>query len=113
MFEGGGLAAAGLPTGTALGIAVAMAKRGGANRFGVPGIGHIAADPFASSDRVGRGQHGGLGAYETRPFLIANGGAFPAGRSAAPSSTIDIAPTLLHHLGAPRAGMDGRSLRPV
>ena len=110
VFEGEELAAAGLPTGTALGIAMAMAKREGANRFGVPGLGYVAADVFMSGDRMGCGQHGGLGAWETRPFLVANGNAFPAGPSDAPSSTIDIAPTLLHHLDVPRGAMDGRSL---
>ena len=112
VFEGEKLAAVGLPTGTALGIAIAMAKREGANRFGVPGLGCVAADAFTSGDRVGFGQHGGLGAYETRPFLIADGSAFPTGRSGAPSATTDIAPTLLHHLDAPGDGMDGRSLLP-
>ena len=112
VFEGEALASAGLPTGTALGIAVAMAKHEGSNRFGVPGLGYVAADPFSNTDRTGCGQHGGLGAWETRPFLITNGTAFPAGRCDTPTSTTDIAPTLLHHLRAPRDAMDGRSLLP-
>ena len=112
VFEGEELSEVGLPTSTALGIAVAMGKREGANRFGVPGLGSVASDVFMSGDREGCGQHGGLGAWETRPFLIAHGNAFPASRSDGASCTVDIAPTLLHHLGAPRGAMDGRSLLP-
>ena len=117
VYAGAELAEIDLPTGTPLGIAFGMAKRDGSNRFGVPGLGYVAADPFSPDDRTGCGQHGGLGPYETRPFLIANGPRESARESAreparvqTPSVTVDIAPTILEHLGAPLEDTDGRSL---
>ncbi len=56
------------------------------------------------------GQHGGLAANEQRPFLFATGGGFAAGRRTAPSSLVDIAPTVLRHLVLPHDGMDGAPL---
>lgn len=109
VYEGEALADIGLPTGTALGIAFGMAKREGSNRFGIPGLGCVAADPMAPDERPGWGQHGGFGPYETRPFLILNG-AGEASRTSVASATVDIAPTVLAHLGAPLDGTDGRSL---
>ena len=110
VFERERLAEIGLPAGTDLGIAFGMAKREGANRFGIPGLGQVAADPLSDSDRVGCGQHGGLGEYETHPFLIANGARATTGLSNEASVTVDIAPTILRHLGEPIDGMDGRAL---
>ncbi|MCP5153445.1 MAG: alkaline phosphatase family protein [Ectothiorhodospiraceae bacterium] len=111
VFVGPELAAVGQATDTALGVAFAMAKRDAPNRFGVRGLGHVAADPFMSSDARGLGQHGGLGPYETNPFLVLDGGGHAPGRSDAPSATVDIAPTIAAWLGIPTDGMDGRPLR--
>ena len=58
------------------------------------------------------GQHGGLARYEQMPFLMIDGAGFAAGSIATvPSSPIDIAPTVLAHLGVPAEGMDGRGLQ--
>ncbi len=63
---------------------------------------------------LGGGQHGGLGAYEQHPFLIVRGGGFGAGvESGGETSAIDLAPTILRHLGLPSGGMDGKPLSPA
>ncbi len=111
VLEGPALGEHGLPDAGVPALAVVMAKRPGANRHGVPGLGFIAADPaMAASDRVGHGQHGGLGAYESAPLLLVEGGGFAPGVRRAPSASIDLAPTILRHLGLPADGMDGVAL---
>ena len=111
-FAGDGLRDVGLRPHAGPSVAFAMAKRDAPNRFGIPGLGHVAADIFMTSDAPGRGQHGGLGRYETRPVLLVSGGGFSPGRSEARTSAVDIAPTILRHLGAVRTEppMDGRPL---
>lgn len=59
---------------------------------------------------IGCGHHGGLGPDETRPFLGLVHPDLPAGEVAQATSLVDIAPTLLHFLGHPAEGMQGRSL---
>jgi arylsulfatase A-like enzyme len=60
------------------------------------------------------GQHGGLARFEQMPFLMIDGAEFAAGTvSDAPTSPIDIAPTVLAHLQVPAEGMDGRGLQGV
>jgi arylsulfatase A-like enzyme len=109
-FIGSALAETGLPTGSALQIAVTLKPDKRANPHGVPGHSHIVRDWLEPKDSTGFGQHGGLGFNEQRPFLfIANGGFVP-GTYPARSSLIDIAPTVLRHLGLPSSGMDGRAL---
>ena len=113
-FAGEALSEVGLRPGAGPAVAFSMAKRAAPNRFGVPGLGHVAADIFTKSDASGRGQHGGLGPWETRPVLMVSGGGFSPGTSGARSSAVDIAPTILRHLGAAEIGppMDGRPLPP-
>ena len=113
-FTGEGLSEVGLRPDAGPAVAFAMAKREALNRFGVPGFGHVAADAFMTSDAPGLGQHGGLGPYETRPVLVVSGGGFSPGESGARSSAVDIAPTILRHLGAAEMDppMDGRPLSP-
>jgi len=110
VYAGAALELVGLAERDGLAIAFSMAKRNEVNRYGVTGFGHVAADRFMKSDAPGLGQHGGLGPYETNPFLIIDGGGFLAGRTASPSRTIDIAPTILHHLELPVEDMDGQPL---
>ena len=113
-FAGEGLREVGLKPGAGPAVAFSMAKREASNRFGIPGLGHVAADAFTTSDAPGRGQHGGLGPYETRPVLVVSGGGFSPGESAVRTSAVDIAPTILRHLGAGETAppMDGRPLPP-
>lgn len=110
VFAGDSMREVGQRTDGSPAIAFSMSKRDEPNRFGVMGLGHVAGDPFTSADRRGRGQHGGLGPYETRPFLIAQGSRVAVGASNTPSRTTDIAPTILAHLGEPVTEMDGAVL---
>lgn len=94
--------------------AVSMARRPEANRYGLPGL-SLAAKPWAGKpDRLGCGQHGGLGAAEQAAIMVADGPGFdPVAISLAPASPVDLAPTILHALGHGDAGvpMNGRPLQ--
>ncbi|MBN9496285.1 MAG: alkaline phosphatase family protein [Alphaproteobacteria bacterium] len=96
------------------GLALAFTLRGDdrTNSYGVPGYSPIV---MASSDervKAGLGSHGGLGRWEQSPFLVAQGGPVPATGAAvtAPTCIVDIAPTILRHLGRDATGMDGKAL---
>jgi arylsulfatase A-like enzyme len=83
-----------------------------ANEHGVPGV----SDGVVTEDErpywLGNGNHGGLARYEQDPFLIVRGPGFTAGAVRdTPTSLVDIAPTVLRHLGLPSDGMDGRLLQ--
>lgn len=72
-----------------------------------------AAKPSAGKpNRLGCGQHGGLGAYEQMPFLMIEGRGFmPGAVRGEPSSVIDLAPTILRHLNISADGCEGRPLQ--
>jgi arylsulfatase A-like enzyme len=110
VYAGDALEDIGLAPRGGLAIAFSMGKRNTVNRHGIPGFGHVAGDRFMPSNTPGHGQHGGLGPYETQPFLIVEGGNFSVGTSDEATCTIDIAPTLLRHLGLATNGMDGAVL---
>ena len=107
---GGELAEVGLPTDTALQVAVAMAADDRVNPHGVAGSAAIVADPGDPESKIGFGQHGGLGGHEQRPFLIAEGGGFARRVEPGPTCLVDIAPTVLRHLRMDHDDMDGRPL---
>jgi hypothetical protein len=89
--------------------AVNMGRRDDCNPYGVPGRRWVAAEP-GKPDAKGKGQHGGWGPDETRPFLIVD---VAGGRTVTlrqPTSLIDIAPTLLAFLGLPTDGTEGTPL---
>ena len=92
-------------------IAFSMAKQDRVNRFGISGHGHVMKDIFTTTDSSGFGQHGGLGRYETNPMLVVNGGEFETGVSLAQTSAVDLAPTILCHLGISGYEMDGKPLQ--
>ena len=96
------------PDGTLV-AAIDTAQTDGPNAHGVPGERWMIEDGEATP-AIGCGHHGGLGAQETRPFLLIDHPSLGAGRIASTTRLTDIAPTLLDFLGAPRSGMDGRSL---
>jgi arylsulfatase A-like enzyme len=110
VFAGDALAAAGLPTRSSARVAITMKSDERANPYGVPGHSHIVRDAAEQKDVTGFGQHGGLGRNEQRPFLFLSGGGFSAGIHREPSSLIDIAPTVLRHLGLAADGLDGQPL---
>ena len=111
VFTGPELAALGLPVDETLAVAVTLRRDDRPNEFGVRGHGDIAFDPESTLDYTGCGQHGGLGPNEQRPFLFVRGaGVAPGPRDDPGVSPIDIAPTVLQHLGQPWAGLDGQPL---
>ena len=111
VFAGPELAAVGNRPDTPLAIALTTRHSDSANPYGVAGMCPVIADPLSGETSLGCGQHGGLGRYEQRPFLMVRGGGFrPATRVETPSSPVDIAPTILRHLGLPDDGMDGMAL---
>jgi arylsulfatase A-like enzyme len=110
VVAGDDLARIGLPTRSALRIAVPSRPDDRPNPHGVPGHSHIVRDALEPRDFTGCGQHGGFGVNEQSPFLFVSGGSFAAGTREAPSSLVDIAPTVLAHLGLDEGGMDGRPL---
>ena len=95
-----------------LAFAVSMRSSEAPSEFGIPGSSFVAKPRAGKPDRTGDGQHGGLGDYEQMPFLMLQGDGFTGGitRDAA-SSVVDIAPTVLTHLGLPATGMDGQPLQ--
>lgn len=100
----------GLPEGGTLAIAVSLAGDDEANPFGVRGRSDVAENALGSESLPGHGQHGGLGQYEQRPFLAIRGGGVPKGRHDSQAGLVDIAPTILRHLGLPADGLDGAPL---
>jgi arylsulfatase A-like enzyme len=92
--------------------AVAMHSDDRPNAFGIPGISAAARPVVGKPDRLGCGQHGGLGTYEQMPFLLIAGAGFaPATTRTTPSSMIDLAPTILAHLRLPAEGCEGQALQ--
>ena len=110
VFTGNRLAAIGLPAASAARIAVTMRTEDRPNPYGVSGNSAIVRDPSGEKDVTGFGQHGGLGPNEQRPFLYVSGGGFAPGLRTARSSLVDIAPSVLRHLGLAHADLDGRAL---
>jgi arylsulfatase A-like enzyme len=109
-FVGPSLATVGLPTNSTMQIALTLKRDERTNSHGVPGHSHIVRDSLEPKDCTGFGQHGGLGKNEQRPFLFISGGGFAPGVRDCRSSLIDIAPTVLRHLGLTTAGMNGQPL---
>ncbi|WP_376089339.1 alkaline phosphatase family protein [Roseomonas sp. CCTCC AB2023176] len=113
VMDAGGLRAHGQAGRHNLFGAVALRSRDEPNEYGVRGLCVMAKPDFGKPDRLGNGMHGALGVGEQGPTLLAIGGGFAAGVVTAPSSLVDIAPTVLAHLGLPADGMDGRPLQAV
>ena len=94
-----------------LAFAISMRANDDANQFGVAGMSLVAKPHLGKPDRLGCGQHGGLGRQEQAPFLMCLGQGFAAGASERPTSILDIAPTVLQHLGLELGGLDGHALQ--
>jgi len=112
VFHGAALADIGMPENDpACTIAVTFKVDDIPNAHGIVGSSWIAADRGDTKSYDGHGQHGGLGAHEQAPFLIVQGGGFPAAVVSGHSvSLIDYAPTILRHLGLTANGMDGAAI---
>ena len=95
-----------------LAFAVSMRASDEPNAYGVRGTSLVAKPASGKADRLGCGQHGGFGAYEQSPFLMVSGTGFAAGKvRETAAAVIDIAPTILAHLGLGQEGMDGAALQ--
>jgi len=113
VFDADALAGVGQVAAHHLVGAVAMRHEDKPNAFGVPGLSFNARPHFGKDDHFGNGMHGGLGRYEQMPLLLVEGTGFTAQEVSAPTSIVDIAPTILRHLDLPDTGMDGRALQAV
>ena len=110
LLVGDELAAHGLAPSDGLTIGFSMHKSAAKNAHGVAGISDTVV-AHGAKPKPGLGQHGGLGRFEQAPFLMVAGSGFDPGTvSSAPTCIVDIAPTVLAHLGQPGGGMDGRPL---
>ncbi len=82
------------------------------NAYGVRGTSLVAKPASGKADRLGCGQHGGFGTYEQSPFLMVSGTGFAEGKvRETAAAVVDIAPTILAHLGLALSGMDGGALQ--
>jgi len=111
VIDGAGLAAIGQAPHNGLAFAVSLAADASANEHGVPGRSLAAKPRWDKQDRIGCGQHGGLGQFEQSPVLLIDGPGFDAGSvRGEPVHVTDLAPTIMRHLGVAAPGMDGRAL---
>jgi len=95
-----------------LAFAVSLRADEAPNAYGVPGSALAAVPRWDKPVRVGCGQHGGLARYEQSPVLMIEGAGFAGGSASARAAHIvDLAPTILRHLGVHSAGMDGQALQ--
>lgn len=110
VYAGEALEQVGMRADNSLALAIDLAKIERSNEFGVAGYSFHALDRNGDTDYTGLGQHGGLGANEQRPFMLARGGGLAPEAKERITSPVDIAPTILKHLGLPHEGMDGEPL---
>lgn len=102
----------GQAAGNGLTFAVSMRASPEPNGFGIKGSSVTARPAFGKPDRMGCGQHGGLGEFEQSPFMMISGNGFAAGAVfERQACVVDIAPTILTHLGLGAPGVDGRPLQ--
>ncbi|HEY7576971.1 MAG TPA: alkaline phosphatase family protein [Acetobacteraceae bacterium] len=114
VFDAAGLAAIGQAPLHHLAFAISLAADASPNQYGVPGRSLAAKPGWDKADRLGCGQHGGLGEFEQSPVLLIDGSGFtPGGTRAGPVHVVDLAPTIMRHLGIAAPGMDGQPLQRV
>jgi len=112
VIAGTQLASIGLAPHHGLALAISLKSDEEPNPFGVRGRSCEARPAPGKATHLNCGQHGGLARYEQAPFLMLDGPGFIGGTVAgAPTSPLDIAPTILAHLQIPAEGMDGRALQ--
>lgn len=112
VIGGADLASIGQAEHQGLVFAVSMASDRENNAFGVPGRSLAAKPRWDKADRLGCGQHGGLGFYEQAPVLMVDGDGFLAGTvTDRAARIIDLAPTITRHLRVAADGMDGQALQ--
>jgi arylsulfatase A-like enzyme len=95
-----------------LAFAVSLHADDALNQHGIPGCSLAAKPRWDKPDRLGCGQHGGLGRFEQSPVLLIDGPGFVAGETRhGPAHITDLAPTIMRHLQVPAPGMDGSPLQ--
>ena len=108
VVNGADLSLIGMPVDEGPRIAVTGAVTDAPNEYGVAGGSVAIQGTLKISINDNCGQHGGLGPREQAPFAMARGAGFAAGSECQdPTSAVDIAPTILRHLGQEHADMDG------
>ncbi|RVK85007.1 hypothetical protein CN150_35690 [Sinorhizobium meliloti] len=108
LYSQGDLASIGQVATQGLAFAVSLRADDQVNQFGVAGRSLVARPAPGKSDRLGCGQHGGLGEFEQAPFLMIEGRGFASGVLCDDDmNVVDIAPTVLAHLGLASPNMDG------
>lgn len=110
VITGDALGEVGHRSDTALAVAVTGRWYDLPNEFGISGLSTAFEDPLSHDTHPGCGQHGGLGPNEQHPFLIMQGAGLCPGPRQQATSAIDIAPTIVEHLGLPADDMQGSSL---
>lgn len=112
VFAAEELSAVGQASRQGLAFAISMRSDNGLNEFGVPGRSLVAKPRWDKPDRLGCGQHGGLGVWEQSPVLMVEGpGLTAGGRRMDDVRIVDLAPTILRHLNVVSTGMDGVALQ--
>jgi arylsulfatase A-like enzyme len=112
VFDAANLAGIGQAPLHHLAFAISLAADASPNQYGIPGRSLAAKPRWDKADRLGCGQHGGLGEFEQSPVLLIDGPGFtPGGIRAAPVHVVDLAPTIMRHLGIAAPGMDGQPLQ--
>lgn len=112
VIQGAELASVGQAAASGLALAVSLKSDDERNAFGVPGRSCESRPVPGKATHLHCGQHGGLARYEQMPFLMIDGAGFEGGTTSnAPTSPVDLAPTILTHLQLPAEGMDGRRLQ--
>jgi hypothetical protein len=112
VFAEGALGEVGQAPHHGLAFAVSMKADEGPNEYGVRGRSLVAKPRWDKPDRLGCGQHGGLGRFEQSPVLFVDGPDSAAGDARGDGVRIvDLAPTVLRHLRVSADAMDGRALQ--
>jgi arylsulfatase A-like enzyme len=112
VIDAASLATVGQASHNGLAFAVSLKADASENEFGVPGRSLAAKPRWGKPDRLGCGQHGGLGRFEQSPVLLIDGPGFAAGGARAGSAHVtDLAPTIMRHLDIAASGMDGHALQ--
>jgi arylsulfatase A-like enzyme len=95
-----------------LAFSISLAADASENRYGIPGCSLAAKPRWGKADLLGCGQHGGLGQFEQSPLLLIDGPGFtPGAARGAQVHVVDLAPTIMRHLGVAATGLDGRPLQ--
>jgi arylsulfatase A-like enzyme len=112
VLDGLALSTVGQAATNALAFAVSFRAEEGANEYGIPGCALVGKPRWGDGVPIGCGQHGGLAAHERAPFLMVEGEGFAGGSACqSESQIVDLAPTILHHLGVEVVELDGRPLQ--